>query len=242
MLLARAVRRLSALGAALLLCALTAPAQVGQPDLTGKDFHYDDATKSVTVTGNARLVYPGVVLTADEISYNSATRTATARGHLILTTGARRLVADEGSYNPETGRITARNLRVGQFPIYVSGETVEGTLDELVFTNATVFFRENAGYTPSVTATKLTYARNKIVRAEGLGIGLLGGHFISLPKFEQTLDTDFISYVSTHVGYRGRLGVFAELGLHLPVAEGVQLGADVGLYSSRGVMAGPSGT
>ncbi|HEY8944901.1 MAG TPA: LPS assembly protein LptD, partial [Polyangiaceae bacterium] len=49
-------------------------------------------------------------------------------------------------------------------------------------------------------------------------------------------------YVSTHVGYRGRLGVFAELGLHVPVAEGVQLGADVGLYSSRGIMAGPSGT
>lgn len=240
--LARVVRRFSALGATWMLCALTAPAQTGQPDLTGKDFRYDDATKNVTVTGDARLAYPGVVLTADEISFNSATRTAAARGHVILTSGARRLVADEGSYSTETGHITARNLRVGQFPVYVSGETVEGTFDELVFTNATVFFRENAGYTPSITATRLTYARDRIVRAEGLGLGLLGGHFISLPKFEHALDTEFISYVSAHVGYRGRLGAFAELGLHLPVAAGVDLGADVGLYSSRGVMAGPSGS
>lgn len=242
MLSARAVRHLSALGAACVLCALTAPAQTAQPDLTGKDFRYDDATKNITVTGDARLAYPGVVLTADEISFNSTTRTASARGHLILTSGARRLVADEGSYSTETGQITARNLRVGQFPVYVSGETVEGTFDELVFTNAIVFFRENAGYTPSITATRLTYARNKIVSAEGLGVGLLGSHFISLPRFEHALDTDFISYVSAHLGYRGRLGAFTELGLHLPVAEGVKLGADVGLYSSRGIMAGPSGT
>lgn len=242
MLSARAYRLFFALSAALAWGALTAPAQSGQPDLTGKDFRYSDATKSVTVTGDARLAYPGVVLTADTISYNSATRSASAQGHVILTSGARRLVADEGTYDTATGRITARNLRVGQFPVYVSGETVEGTFDELVFTNATVFFRENASYTPSIRATRLTYARNKIVKAEGLGIGLLGGHFLRFPKFEQTLNTDFVSYISAHLGYRGRLGVYTELGLHLPVAQGVELGGDVGLYSSRGIMVGPSGS
>ncbi len=35
------------------------------------------------------------------------------------------------------------------------------------------------------------------------------------------------------------LGVFTELGLHLPVADGIRAGADLGLYSSRGVMIGP---
>lgn len=239
---ARAVRHLAALGAALLLSATTAPAQATQPDLTGRNFTYDAATQEAVVTGDARLVIGSAVLTADEIRFNSATRTATARGHLVITSGVRRLVADEGGYNTETGRITARNLRVGQFPVYVSGETVEGTFDELVFTNATVFFRENAAYTPSVTATRLTYAKDRIVRAEGLGIGLFGGHLIRLPRFEQALDADFISSIRAHGGYRGRLGVFGEFGLHLPVARGVRLGADLGLYSSRGVMAGPSGS
>ena len=240
---ARASRRFFALGAALVLAvagAFAQPAQAGAtPDLTGKSFVYDDATKDAVVTGDARLAYGDSVLTADEIRFNSSKQIASARGHIVITSGQRRLVADEGTYNVATGIITARNLRVGQFPIYVTGETVAGTFDELVFTNATVFFRENARYTPSVHADRLTYAKGKIVSAEGLGIGLLGNHFIHLPKFQQALDSDFVSYVSAHAGYRGRLGLFGEFGLHLPVAEGVKLGADVGLYSARGVMVGP---
>lgn len=239
---ARVLRRLTALGAGLLLSASALPAQEAQPDLTGKNFTFDATTREAVVTGDARLVAGSLVLTADEIRYNAATRSASARGHLVITSGPRRLVADEGSYSTGTGRLTARNLRVGQFPVYVSGETVEGTFDELVFTNATVFFRENAAYTPSVTATRLVYAKDRIVRAEGLGLGLLGGHFLRLPHFEHALDSDFISYVSAHGGYRGRLGVFGEFGFHLPVASGVKLGADLGLYSSRGVMVGPSGS
>ena len=242
MLFARVFRHLFALGAVLALTVAGARAQSGQPDLTGKDFRYDDATKDAIVTGDARLTLGGMVLTADEIRFNAATQTATARGNLVLTSGARRLVANEGTYHTPSGHLTARNLRVGQFPVYVSGETVEGTFDELVFTNATVFFRENAGYTPSIRAQRLNYTKGKIVRAEGLGIGLLGGHFLTLPHFEHSLDVDFISYVSASVGYRGRLGAFTELGFHLPVAEGMHLGANVGLYTARGVMAGPSGS
>lgn len=241
MLFARVARRFAGCAFALVLGALVAAAQTPRPDLTGRDFRYDDATKQAVVTGDARLVYGDIVVTADEIRFNSATEVAEARGHLVITSGHRRLVADEGSYHTKTGRLTARNLRVGQFPVYVSGESVEGTFDELVFTNATVFFREDASYTPSVHAQKLTYARGRIVRAEGMGLGILGGHFIQLPHFEQALDADFVSYLSAHLGYRGRLGLFTELGLHLPVAEGVKLGADIGLYSSRGVMVGPSG-
>jgi LPS-assembly protein len=243
MLIVRDLRRLAALALALLALAVAAPAQPVQPDLTGRNFTYDATTQEAVVTGDARLVAGGgLLLTADEIRYHAGTRVASARGHLILTSGARRLVADEGTYNLATARLTARNLRVGQFPVYVTGETVEGTFDELVLTNATVFFRENASYTPFITARRLTYAKDRIVSAEGLSLGLLGGHFIRLPRFEHSLDTDFISYVSAHGGYRGRLGVFGEFGLHIPVAPGVQLGADLGLYSSRGVMVGPSGS
>ncbi len=242
MLPVRVLRPFFVLGLAFALADGVARAQSGQPDIQGDVFGYDDATKNAVVTGNARMTLGDLLLTADEIRYNAATQTAAARGHLIITTGARRLVADEGTYHTPDGQITARNLRVGQFPVYVSGETVAGTFDQLIFTNATVFFRENAGYTPSITATHLTYAKGKIVKAEGLGVGLLGGHFIHLPRFEQSLDVDFISYVSATVGYRARLGVFTELGLHLPVADGVKLGGDVGLYSARGLMAGPSGT
>jgi len=236
------VLRLLVLGAALALSAAVARAQTVPASVEGRQTATDLATGETVVTGHARLVYGDVVLTADAIRYSAATNLATATGNFVLTSGKRRLVADRGTYNLATRAISVRNLRLGEFPVYLSGDTVEGTLDELVFTNATVFFRENAGYTPSIRAQKLTYSRGKIVRAEGLGIGLLGGHFLNFPHFEQALDSAFVSYVSGRVGYRGNLGALAELGLHIPVADGVKLGADVGLYSARGVMAGPSGT
>jgi LPS-assembly protein len=237
-------RRLPALFGTLCLLAGLAHAQPvpAQLQVTGEKTVYDDATKETVLTGNARLVNGDTVVTADTIRYNTASTVVTATGRFVLTTGRRRLVADEGTYNLTTREINVRNLRVGEFPVYVSGESVSGTLDELVFANATVFFRENAGYTPSVKARTLTYARGKIVKAEGLSIGLLGGHFITFPQFEQKLDVDFVSYISAHLGYRGNLGIFAELGLHVPLAEGVQAGASLGVYSERGVMAGPSGS
>ncbi|MBP7482452.1 MAG: LPS-assembly protein LptD [Lacunisphaera sp.] len=236
------VRHLTTLFVALRLLTGLAFAQSPQLRVTGDRTVYDDVTKETVLTGNAQLVNGDTILRADEIRYNNTSGVATATGHFVLTSGRRRLVADTGTYNLSTREINVRNLRVGEFPVYVSGDTVTGTLDELVFTNATVFFRENASYTPSLKASKLTYARGKIVRAEGLSLGLRGGHFLSFPRFEQALDADFVSYISAHLGYRGNLGAFAELGLHLPLAEGVQLGAAVGLYSARGVMVGPSGS
>jgi len=245
MLFVRVLRFLTVLGIVQVCLGATASAQVDltggeAPDLRGDNSRYDDATKQVVVTGNARLIVRDIYLTADEIRYNFATHEAGARGNVIITSGQRRLVADEGTYNTDTGIITARNLRLGQFPIYITGETVNGTFDELVFTNATVFFREDARYTPSIRAARLTYTKSKVVRAEGLAIGLLGGHILRLPKFEQALDSEFFSYVTAHLGYRGNLGAFAEAGLHLPVAPNVKVGADLGLYTERGVMIGPS--
>lgn len=237
-------RRLPVLLGCLCLLAGFARAQPAIPaqlQISGDNTAYDDATQEWVLTGNARVVNADTIVTADKLRYNRDTTVVTASGRFVLTRGRRRLVADEGTYNLTTREINVRNLRVGEFPIYVSGDTVTGTLDELVFTNATVFFRENAGYTPSVKARHLTYARGKIVRAEGLSVGLLGGHFISFPHFEQKLDVDFVSYVSAHLGYRGNLGVFAELGFDVPLATGVKAGIDLGLYSSRGVMIGPAG-
>ena len=118
----RVLRLLTVLGAALVLPGVAAYAQVDPtageaPDLRGDNSRYDDATKQVVVTGNARLTARDVYLTADEIRFNFATREAGARGNVVITSGQRRLVADEGTYNTATGVIAARNLRLGQFPI-----------------------------------------------------------------------------------------------------------------------------
>jgi LPS-assembly protein len=239
----RVTRLLAALLCAALLPAAALRAQDATPtrlpDATARETIYDDTTKQLVLRGDARLVYGDLILTADEIRYDRTANSVTAHGRFVLTQSGRRLVADEGTYNLTSGILKVRNMRVGEFPIYLSGESVEGTFDELVFTNATIFFRENAVYAPSITAQRVTYKRGRIVAGEGLNLGVLGGHFISLPKFEHDLTTELISYFTARLGYRRNLGLFGEAELRIPVALGVRVGADVGLYSARGAMIGP---
>jgi LPS-assembly protein len=226
------------------LASLAARAQTAGtiPNVTGKETIYDDRTKELVVRGDARLVYGEIILTADEMRYRRETNAVTASGHFVLTNGARRLVADEGTYDFTSSTLHVHNLRVGEFPVYLTGESVDGTFDRLVFTNATIFFRENAAYAPSIRARKVVYEQGRIVSGEGLQLGLLGSHFLSLPTFEHEIGTELFSYFVANIGYRRSLGPFVEADGRLPVALGVKAGADLGLYGSRGVMAGPAAT
>ncbi|WP_415907592.1 LPS-assembly protein LptD [Oleiharenicola sp. Vm1] len=231
----------------LLLAALAGTAARAQtagamPDVRGKESVYDDRTKELVVRGDARLVWGEIVLTADEMRYRRETNTVAASGHFILTDGARRLVADQGSYDLTSNTLHVHNLRVGEFPVYLTGESVDGTFEKLVFTNATIFFRENAAYAPSIRARKVVYEKGQIVAGEGLQLGLLGSHFVSLPTFQHEIGTELFSYFVGKVGYRRSLGPFLEADGRIPVAPGVKAGADLGLYGSRGVMAGPAAT
>lgn len=222
--------------------ALCAQTVAPEPSGTADQSTFDLDTNELVLRGNARLTYGDLLLTADEIRYHQQNKTAAAKGHVILTRGDRRLVAEEGSYNLESDTLHVRQVRLGRFPFYITGDTVDGTLENLVITNANVFFRENAAYAPSIRATKLIYQQGRIVSGEGLKLGLLGGHFVSFPTFTHDLHSELLSAMTAHVGYRSSLGLIGEFGLQLPVAAGVKVGGDVGLYSKRGVMAGPSGS
>ncbi|HEY4300940.1 MAG TPA: LPS assembly protein LptD, partial [Candidatus Didemnitutus sp.] len=212
------------------------------PVASGESSEYDDQSHLIVLRGNAKLTYDDIVVTADELRYNRQTGDAAAKGHLIITRGSRRLVADTGQYNFTNGTLQVDHLRYGQFPLYITADLVSGTFDRLVFRHATVFLREENAFAPSITADELVYERNRIVSAEGLKMGFLGSHFIPLPHFHADLHSVLISYLSGEVGYRRNLGPYAELGLHLPIAEGVKVGGDVGIYTTRGLMVGPSGT
>lgn len=239
-------RRLACLPVLIAAFALGAPlaAQVTRPDIRGAKLDLDASVPGAVVavySGDVRITYEDIVITTEVVRYRESSDEVDLPVRFVLTRGARRLIADRGTYHLRTRRLKASNLRLGQFPVYLSGDTVEGTLDELTFTNATVFFRENAAYTPSLSAGRLTYRQGEVVEAEDVRLGLLGGRFLRLPRLRHALNAAFVSYFSGKVGYRRRLGAFAEIGLHVPVAPGVELGAEFGLYSARGVMAGPAG-
>jgi LPS-assembly protein len=201
----------------------------------------DLRTQETILTGNPRITYGATLLTADEIRYNRQTGTAVARGHAQLTAGARRLVADVITYHQADGTYTVENLRMGEYPLYILGTGATGNQDGLMVRNAEASVREPGPFIPTLRASELYYSSTNHVRAKDATVGVGDIRAFRAGNLQQDLRAPLISYVSATGGYRSSLGAYVETGLHIPVRDGLKLGGDLGIYTNRGIMFGPSG-
>jgi len=238
-------RRLHLLPFALLLALPPGfrAAPPAQPVFTSEDpTYYDARTKEAVGVGHAQLAYGDLILSADDIRYNTATRIVVARGHAILTQGARRLLADVITYHLADGTYAVEHLRMGEYPLYLTGTRATGDRNTLIVEQAHATLHEPGPFVPTLQADRIFYTPGQRLRAEGADLGVGEVRPVIFGKFQQNLHEPLISYVSATGGYRASLGAILEAGLHLPVADGVKLGADLGLYTNRGLMFGPSGS
>jgi len=236
------VARIPALFLLVLVC-LTVRGQ-GMP--AGVDFTspgrivFDGRTGVARTEGGGRLTYRGAVLTADEIIYQERQGRAVARGNVRLLTGSRLLLADELTYVLEDRSFTAANLRLGQSPFYLTAGRVTGNDTAYVLEDARISYEQPGPWAPTLVAEKVTYSGKDEIRAERVRVGLGLFQPVVLPTFNRNLNAPFFSLLAATGGYRSSLGAFVEAGLELPVAPRFDFGGQVGLYTGRGVMAGPS--
>jgi len=210
--------------------------------LTGQTEESDIRTNEHVLRGRAKGTDGITLITADEIRYNSATETITAIGHVVFTRRDVRLLADRLVVLRKNQTFTAEQVRFGTHPYYAEGESAVGSLEEITLNRATVTYGEPGPWQPTFRAEKIIYAPGKRLRTEGAQAGIGHAQPLPFPRFQQDVKEPFVSFASLNGGYRSSLGAFAEAGLHLPTASGVRLGGDVGLYSARGIMFGPSGS
>jgi LPS-assembly protein len=209
-------------------------------DLTGDATSFDYASGDTIVRGHAELRDADLLLTADEIRFNARSAQASASGHVAITLKAERLLADRLVYHRKEGTFTAENLRAGNYPFYVEGRTAEGSRQEVLIHDAFVTYREPGGWEPTIRARTLVYSPGHYLRLGKAKAGVGPAQPLPVFRFRQDLSRPpGISYFSLDAGHRGEIGYYADVALNLPVANGVSLGPDVGVYTSRGVMAGP---
>ncbi len=220
---------------------LAQPAPIA-PVVNADYSNYDFATTEGVLHGHARILYGPTLLQADELTYNLTTHLVVGRGHFTVTSGSRRLLADRGTYNLATGQFTLADLRAGEPPFYIAAATAAGTRARMTLTQATVTYHEPGSFTPTLSADRLTYEPGRRITGENGHLGLGDVSLIPLRQFNQAFDDSFISQFVTRVGYRRNLGAYVDVGLHVPVWSGVNLGADLGEYTARGVMFGPGGS
>lgn len=208
---------------------------------TADEIRTDIVTRESIARGNARIQHGDITLTADEIRYNFASGTASARGHVILQRATQRLLANEISYRFTDDSFDVKELKVGADPIYFSGKNVRGSREELILQDAIATFRDPGPWAPTLRAKEVKILLGDTFELNGGRVGIGYVQPFPLPGFPIPVDQVFLRYLSVGAGYRGSLGAFLELGVHLPVAPGVEMGVDTGYYSDRGFLAGPSG-
>lgn len=215
------------------------------PDMTSGSADRQETslrTGETVWAGNARLDYGDVRLTADEIRFNRNTHVAVALGHAIVTRGSRRLLADQITYHLDTGEFETGDVRMGDYPVYLSGSSAHGTIERVQIENASVTVPEPGLLVPTLHAARLFFTTNRKMHAEHASVGIGSVRPVALSGLDHDARRPLISNVSFTGGYRRSLGVYSEATLHVPVNDDVHLGADLGLYSSRGIMFGPSGS
>ena len=214
------------------------------PEFTSDTSDSDLATGETVFKGACQYRDGPVLMTADEIRYNGRTKVLVAIGQATLTEADERLLADRLEYHSVDGTFTADRIRVGRFPFYIQGESAEGSIrTEVVIHHASISYTEPGRWRPSVRAETITYAHGHYLKLVRSVVGIQNGEFIPIKSFTQDLQQTFgVSYFSVDVGYRSSLGGSIDLGAHLPFFPGARLGGDVSFYTSRGLMAGPTGT
>jgi LPS-assembly protein len=223
------------------LCAAALRAQQ-RVTLDADVSEYDGATGETIARGHATLRNGPTLIRADEIRANTRTGVATAHGQVVLTRGPMRLLADKIIYQERDGSFSADRIRLGSAPYFVEGATASGNGEDITVNQARVTYGEPSPWQPTLTADTATYAPGRQLSSENSRLGIGHTQPVRLPKVQQNLAFPLVGYATFNGGFRASLGLFAEAGLHVPVTPTLRLGADVGLFTRRGVMAGPSGS
>ena len=211
------------------------------PVLTAETSEVDFTTGELVFRGNAKARADNVRLSADEMRWDRKSNAVTARGNAEMQRGGLRLLAEELTYFVDKRAFNVRDVRFGQAPIFISGALLEGNAQQLVFTDAQASFGEPHPWSPTFSAKKFTYfpERDRI-QAEGGRLGLGLWQPIPFPSTPLPTDIPWVDEITFAAGYNNRLGANLLVGAKAPVTSALRLGADVGLFSKRGILAGPT--
>jgi LPS-assembly protein len=214
----------------------------GSLDLDAQDVQISivDGKQIAVAKGSAKFLGDNMLLTADEIRWEEKDNTLTAIGHIAFTRGEARLLADRLVYDRDDGTFRAENIRLGSYPYFAEGFSAEGTPNEITVRRARVSYGEPGPWQPTLTADTVVISPGQRIRTENATAGVGKVQPLPFPKFQHEFAQPFAADVSLNGGFRRSLGVFAEAGLLVPVSRRSRLGADLGLYSDRGVLIGPS--
>ncbi|MFU8848004.1 MAG: LPS-assembly protein LptD [Opitutales bacterium] len=213
------------------------------PELSALEpLEFDEASQRLVARGDAILSFGETRLRADRITYYQEYGLADAEGNVAVTQSGNRMIADRLSYEVNEGVFAVNLLRTGQWPYLISGVTAGGSTDDISIEGASLYYGNPGPYTLSLSADQVQYVRGETeeyVRVDSATFRVGRIPVFYLPGYTYYLDgSPYL--LDLKAGYGSKLGAHVQSTALFPVSSFMRLGANLDLYSKRGVLAGPA--
>ena len=217
-------------------CSLTS-AQT--PELSADEpISYSADRNTLIASGNAVYQDENTRVEADQIRYNRESNQIDASGNVRVTRKGLRLLAETLSYDATARTFSAGKFRAGYPPLFIEGESFHGDLDQIDFSKVSLYFREPVARSPKLDIASGSWRNNDSISGEGLRLRAIGGLGLPLPGFEYGFGSASAE-LRAQLGYRNRLGAYAQSQWLYPFSQTLSIGGNLDLYSKRGVLIGP---
>ena len=212
------------------------------PELSALEpLEFDEASQRLVARGDAMLEFGETGVRADQITYYQQYGLADAEGNVVVNYAGNRLLAERLSYETDKNLFSVNLLRTGQWPYLLSGVSAGGTTDNISIEGATLYYGEPGPFTLNVSADQIEYdqTRREYVKVDKATFRVGKFPVFYLPGYTHYLD-DSPYYLELDGGYSSELGAHLQTTAMFPVSSFMRLGANLDLYSNRGLLLGPS--
>jgi len=212
------------------------------PELSALEpLEFDEASQRLVARGDAMLEFGETGVRADQITYYQQYGLADAEGNVVVNYAGNRLLAERLSYETDKNLFSVNLLRTGQWPYLLSGVSAGGTTDNISIEGATLYYGEPGPFTLNVSADQIEcdQTRREYVKVDKATFRVGKFPVFYLPGYTHYLD-DSPYYLELDGGYSSELGAHLQTTAMFPVSSFMRLGANLDLYSNRGLLLGPS--
>ncbi|MFO8027258.1 MAG: LPS assembly protein LptD [Opitutales bacterium] len=213
------------------------------PELSALEpLEFDEASQRLVARGDAILDLGDRRVRADQITYYQEYGLADAEGNVAVTGAGNRLLADRLSYETEENIFSVNLLRTGQWPFLVSGVSAGGTTGDISIEGATLYYGEPGPYSLNVSSNQVEYVQedeSEYVKMDAAKVRIGKIPVFYLPGYTHYLNTPPY-HLDLNAGQDTRLGAHIQSTAMFPLNASLRLGANLDLYTKRGVLAGPA--
>ena len=228
---------------AMVICQFDHLLKAALPELSSiEPIEFDETAQRLIARGDARLDFQDTRLSADRISYYKQFGLAEASGNVAIMKEGYRLIADRLNFEMQENVFSVDSLRTGQWPIYFTSEEAGGTVENSLFENITVYHGEPHFLTPSISSRRMEYFDKEggILKLGATTFKIGKVPFLVLPGYEHKIRSGSPFFIDTDFGNRSELGTYFQTTTLFSVRSWLRLGANLDVYTKRGVLAGPT--